>query len=59
MEPIMSFEGYQVIENTKKSNDLLNNFYEQLGYIVSDPHQQKTAEVNSVQESPKPVSGNR
>ncbi|QJD95982.1 hypothetical protein HH214_08875 [Mucilaginibacter robiniae] len=34
MEPLMSFEGYQVIENLTQSNNLLNNFYQQMGYTI-------------------------
>ena len=36
MEPLMSFEGYQVIESTSKSKDLLNDFYGKLGYKITE-----------------------
>jgi hypothetical protein len=50
MEPLMSFIGYQVIENSTKSNDLLNNFYQKKGYVVSDPAKTK-AEVEIKKEN--------
>lgn len=38
MEPIMSFEGFKVIESTDKSKDLLNTFYQSMGYTITDPN---------------------
>lgn len=34
MEPLMTLEGYRVIENEKESRELLNKFYEQKGLAV-------------------------
>jgi hypothetical protein len=36
-EPLMSFEGFQVIENTDKSGDLLNSYFEQVGFKIVGP----------------------
>jgi hypothetical protein len=34
MEPLMTLDGYRVIENEKESRELLNKFYEQKGIMV-------------------------
>nr|WP_183560880.1 hypothetical protein [Mucilaginibacter sp. SP1R1]MBB6149594.1 hypothetical protein [Mucilaginibacter sp. SP1R1] len=59
MEPIMTFEGYQIVEDTKKSNDLLNDFYEQMGYVVSDPHHAKGSATPSAQDHSVSETGKR
>ena len=34
MEPLMSLEGYLVLENPKQARALLNKYFEQQGYTV-------------------------
>lgn len=48
MEPLMTYEGYQIIENSNKSNDLLNNYYEQMGYKISEPERKVPANTGGV-----------
>lgn len=44
MEPLMTYKGYQIIENSNKSKDLLNSYYEQMGYTVSEPERNQNSD---------------
>lgn len=55
----MSLEGYQLIENTQTINGLLTDFYEQIGYSVSDPHQHKAVNPESAQRTALPAQSGR
>ena len=38
MEPLMSLEGYNILENTERSRTLLNDFYQEQGYRLASEH---------------------
>jgi hypothetical protein len=36
MEPLMSLEGYYIIEDADRSRALLNKFYQEQGYTIAN-----------------------
>jgi hypothetical protein len=41
MGPLMSFEGYKILEDTQRSREMLNQFYQEQGYEIA-PKKQAT-----------------
>jgi hypothetical protein len=44
MEPLISYEGYSILQNSERSHKLLNNFYIGQGYVIRD--KTKTTDQN-------------
>jgi len=39
MEPLMSLEGFKILEDAQRSRDLLNQFYQEQGYTIAQTKQ--------------------
>ena len=44
MEPLMSFEGYKIIEDANKSRSLLDDFYKSMGFTIAESPDVKDSE---------------
>ena len=36
MEPLISYEGYLILQDAEKARELLNNYYIQQGYVIHE-----------------------
>jgi hypothetical protein len=52
MEPVITVEGYKVLQNPEESRSLLSAYYETLGFhIINNPESSATSKIPEAQSS--------
>jgi hypothetical protein len=60
MEPVITHEGYEVLQNSQKSRDLLSDYYRSLGFRVVNPSPfQNDQDIDVIDEEKKDSKNNQ